>query len=116
MSTDGIKSEPRKLVVRWGVWDWLTYCPADEEDTVLVGRGDVAQGGGSVGKDVPSGDLGKWPRRGEGCGRCHVLGLSKIWGTSAYKGSGVGLLLLRCSESAVNEQLSPHLSWFPKRP
>lgn len=34
-----------KLVVRWGIGDWLIYCPADEED---AGKWDVAPGGGSV--------------------------------------------------------------------
>lgn len=51
-----------------GIWDWLTDCPVDGEDAVLVGEWAMAQGGGSVAKDVTTGDLGvsQW-RRKRGC-------------------------------------------------
>lgn len=44
---------------RWSDRDleWLTCCPAEEEDAVLVGEWDVAQDGVSVAKGFTGGGL-----------------------------------------------------------
>lgn len=83
------------------IWDWLICCPAGEENAALIGKWDMAQGGGSVGKDFPHGDLGKCPGGGERLWQLQCFRPFKDMEDPKPTDTGVDLLLLSGNDTLL---------------